>query len=154
MRRSLTILLVAVGLIAALSALAATGHVIKVLPQFLDHKGRDSTAPSLYERDAYQAFLRQHTNQISSMVFHVEWKTRGTPTGPVKLRVEMRGLIRGKAPEELTLERPVKPGGWFDHWTSITLSTNEFRKLGAVVAWRVSLWENDQMLGDQRSFLW
>jgi hypothetical protein len=154
MRRSFTRFVLAAGLLAALSAAAATGRVIKVLPQFLDLKGRASTSPSLYERDAYQAYLRQHTNQISSMVFNVEWKTKGPPAGPIKLRVEARGLIRGKTPEELLLEKTVQPGGWFNHWTGITLSTNEFRKLGAPTAWRVTLWENDQLLGEQRSFLW
>jgi hypothetical protein len=84
----------------------------------------------------------------------VQWKTKGAPAGPIKLRVEARGMIHGKTPEELALEKTVEPGGWFNHWTGITLSTNEFRKLGAPTAWRVTIWENDQLLGEQRSFLW
>ena len=154
MRRSFIWFLLAVGFLAALSATAATGHVIKVLPEFVDLKGRASLSPSLYERDAYQAFLRQHTNQISGMVFNVQWKTKGRTSGSVKLRVETRGVIRGTTPEALTLEKPVKPGGWFTHWTAIPVSTAEWKKLGAVTAWRVSLWEDGQLLGDQRSFLW
>jgi hypothetical protein len=154
MRRSLQCLMLVGWLVAALSAPAATGRVIKVLPQFLDQKGQASHSPSLYERDAYQAFLRQHTNQISAVTFHVQWKAKGKPAGPVKLRVEMRGILRHDAPEELVLEKPVEPGGWFSHWAAITLSREEYRKLGQVTAWRVTLWDGTQLLGEQRSFLW
>jgi len=43
---------------------AASGRVVKVLPLLLDLKGRDAVSPSLYDRDAYQVYLRQHTNEI------------------------------------------------------------------------------------------
>ena len=39
---------------------AAGGRVYKVLPQYLDQKGRESLTPSLYDRDAHQAYLRIH----------------------------------------------------------------------------------------------
>jgi hypothetical protein len=154
MHRSLIWLLLAGCLAAAMSAPAATGRVIKVLPHFLDPKGRNSTSPSLYDRDAYQAFLRQHTNQISGIKFNVQWKTKGTPSGPVKLRVEMRGINRAGLSEELVLEKPVEPGGWFSHWTGILVSREQWLKLGELTAWRVTLWDADQRLGEQRSFLW
>ncbi len=154
MHRSLIWLLLAGCLAAAASAQAATGRVVKVLPQFLDAKGRNSTSPSLYERDAYQAYLRQHTNQIAGMKFHVQWKTKGAPSGTLKLKVEMRGIVRGGVPEELVLEEPVKPGRWFTHWTGILVSGEQYRKLGELSAWRVTLWDAGQLLGEQRSFLW
>jgi hypothetical protein len=42
----------------ALPAPAATGRLMKVLPEYLDAKGLTSLSPSLFERDAYQAILR------------------------------------------------------------------------------------------------
>jgi hypothetical protein len=154
MRRLFVWLLWAGWLAAALSAPAATGRVIKVLPQFLDLKGRNSSSPSLYERDAFQAFLRQHTNQISTVKFNIQWRTAGKPAGPVKLRVELHGILRNELPEELVLEKPVEPSGWFGRWTAISLRPEEFQKLGEVTGWRVTLWENGQRLGEQQSFLW
>ena len=53
MRRPILILAFCFMLCAG--AAAATGSVIKVLPQFLDLKGRTALSPSLYDRDAYQA---------------------------------------------------------------------------------------------------
>ena len=154
MRRSFIWLSLVGWLAVALSAQAATGRVIKVLPQFLDLKGRNSLTPSLYERDVYQAFLREHTNQCSGMRFYVQWKAKGQPAAPLKLRVELRGVARGDYPKQLVLEKPVEPGGWFSHWTEIDLVGEEYKDFGQVTAWRVTLWEGTRLLGEQKSFLW
>jgi hypothetical protein len=154
MRRSFAWLVLVGWLAVAWSAPAATGRVIKVLPQFLDLQRRNSLSPSLYERDAYQAYLRQHTNQISTVQFQIQWKADRKGTAPLKLRVEVRGATRGELPKQLVLEKPVERGGWFSRWTAIPLSREEYKDLGAVTAWRVSLWEDTQQLGEQQSFLW
>ena len=74
MRRLFVTLLLLGSLAAAFAADAATGRVIKVLPLFLDAQGRDAVSPSLFDRDAYQVYLRQHTNEISAIRFDVLWK--------------------------------------------------------------------------------
>src|SRR5438876_12384074 len=70
-------------LLAALPATSATGRVIKVLPEFLDLQGRSSLAPSLYERDAYQAVLREHPERRAGIRFYVQWKTKGPAWEPL-----------------------------------------------------------------------
>ena len=154
MRRSLNWLVLVGGLAAALCAEAATGRVIKVLPQFLDLKGRNSLTPSLYERDNYQAYLRVHTNQCSGMRFSVQWKVKEQRSAPLKMKVELRGVAQGDFPRQLVLEKPVEPRGWFSYWDDVRLVGEEFRSFGRVTAWRVTLWEGERMLGEQRSFLW
>lgn len=141
-------------LLAALSADAATGRVIKVLPQFLDLRGRNSTTPSLYDRDAYQAWLRQNPDQRSGMRFAIQWKTHGPVYGGLKLRVELRGTAKGDLPSSIVLEKDVEPGGWFSHWTSIPLLGQDYEKIGEVTAWRVTLRAGNQLLSEQKSFLW
>ncbi len=136
-------------------ALAATGKVIKVLPEFLDRQGRTSLSPSLYERDAYQAVLRLHPNQRSGLRFYVQWKTHGALWQPLKLRLELRGVAEGNLPRELVLEQPlVNKRTKFTRWSDITLTTQQYQHLGAVTAWRATLWEGTQLLGEQKSFLW
>jgi|CZKM01.1.fsa_nt_gi hypothetical protein len=153
--RRLLIWMALVGWLAVLwSAQAATGRVIKVLPQFLDLKGRNSLSPSLYERDAYQAVLRDHTNQCSGMRFNVQWKTKGQPAAPLKLKVELRGVAHGDFPKQLVLEKPVEPRGRFSHWAEVPLVGAEYKSFGQVTAWRVTLWEGTELLGEQKSFLW
>ena len=105
MRRAFIWLALVAWLAVAGSAQAATGRVIKALPQFLDLKGRNSLTPSLYERDQYQALLREHTNQCSGMRFYVQWKVKGSPTDSLKLRLELRGVARGDYPRQLTLDK-------------------------------------------------
>ena len=154
MRRCFIWLSLVVWLAAGWSVRAATGRVIKVLPQFLDLKGRNSLSPSLYERDNYQALLRRDTNLCSGMRFYVQWKTKGQPAAPLKLRIEMRGVARGDFPRQLTLDHPVKPRGRFSHWAEINLIGEEYKDFGQVTAWRVALWEGTRLLGEQKSYLW
>lgn len=147
--------MVLAGCLAGVSgASAATGRVIKVLPQYIDKQGRTSLSPSLYDRDAYQVTLRDHPDRRSGIRYAIQWKTKGAAWDPVRLRVELRGSAKGKLPQVLVLEEPVKPGGWFTHWTAITLAGEKYKAFGAVTAWRVTLWEGGQMLGEQKSFLW
>jgi hypothetical protein len=136
------------------AAQAATGKVIKVLPLFLDLKGHQALSPSLYDRDAYQAILRQHPEKRSGLRYAIQWKTKGSTWEPLKIRLEVRGIAEGNVPRELTIDKNVDPGGRFSRWSSITLGREEYAVLGEVTAWRVTLWEGEQMLGEQKSFLW
>lgn len=130
---------------------AAAGSIIKVLPLFLDLKGHDAVSPSLFDRDAYQFYLRQNTNEISALRFDVLWKA--SKTDKLKLRAELRGVGAGGLPKQTVLETEVTPG-FFRSWTSLTLGGDEFKNFGEVVAWRVTLWNGDAMIGEQKSFLW
>ena len=141
-------------LAVTLSAQAATGRVIKVLPQFLDLKGRASLSPSLYERDAYQFRLQQRPKEQSGLKFEVQWKSKGPVWEPLTLRVELRGTARGNLPRQLVLDKRVEPTGWFSRWTAVLLAGAEYQDFGEVTAWRVTLWEGEQVLGEQKSFLW
>src|SRR5208282_3204964 len=88
---------------------AAAGRVVKVLPLFLDIQGREALSPSLYDRDAYQAYLRRHPDQRSAVRFDVLWKASNTGEASLKLRVELRGLAQNGMPHQATLEQPVTP---------------------------------------------
>ena len=153
MRRSLIWVPLFLLLAAAVSAEAATGRVIKVLPQFLDRQGRHALSPSLYDRDAYQVYLRQHPDQRSALRFNVQWKAKSARGTTLKLRVELRGGAYGRLPPQKVLEQEVKPGT-FSRWNTLTLGGDDYKNLGEMTAWRVTLWDGNQMLGEQKSFLW
>jgi hypothetical protein len=153
MRRLLMILLL-LGSVSAVSAAdAVTGHIVKVLPLFLDQKGRDAISPSLYDRDAYQSYLRQHTNEVSAVRFDVLWKASDNAGAKLKLRVELRGIGAGGMPKQTALEQTVTPK-FFRSWTSLTLGGADRQDFGEVVAWRATLWSGDELLDEQKSFLW
>jgi hypothetical protein len=155
MRRSFAAILLIGFLTATLSLSAATGRVVKVLPHYLDLKGRHALSPSLYDRDAYQAFLRQHPEKRSGMRFDVLWRARGAAGKTLKLRAELRGTAKGNLPSQTTLETDVKAGAHnISHWNSLTLGGDDYKKFGEVSAWRVTLWNGDQLVAEQKSFLW
>ena len=156
MRRLIAAFLFVAFLAATLSASAATGRVVKVLRHYLDLKGRHSLSPSLYDRDAYQAQLRQHPEQRSGLRFDVLWRGRAPGGTMLKLRAELRGTAKGNLPSQTTLETEVKVGtsGSTSRWASLTLAGDDYKKFGEVTAWQVSLWNGDQLVAEQKSFLW
>ena len=152
--RVLLTLFLSLGLFTAAHAGdAVTGRIVKVLPFLLDAQGREAKSPSLFDRDAYQAYLRAHTNEISAVRFDVQWKTANTAGEKPKLRIELRGIGEGGRPKLKTLETEVTPGT-FRRWDTLTLGGDEFKNFGSVVAWRATLWRGDTLLGEKKSFLW
>jgi hypothetical protein len=153
MRRPFLFFLLCCVVAVAFPTQAASGRVIKVLPQFLDLNGKHALAPSLYDRDAYQAFLRDNTNQISGVRFDVQWKVSGKKAGRLILRIELRGSAKGNLPARSVLETSVRPG-WFNRWTSLPITGTDYTRFGEVTSWRVTLWEGNTLLDEQKSFLW
>ena len=153
MRRVTVCLIFSLCLMAAFASDAATGRVIKVLPHLLDAQGRHATSPSLYDRDAYQARLRANPAEQSGIRYDVQWKAKAT-TGTVKLRLELRGPAKDGVTGEKTIETEAKPGWGGRRWSGVVLTGEEFKKFGGITAWRVTLWDGDQLLGEQKSFLW
>ena len=148
------ILLTLMFISVAVCADAATGVVVKVLPHFLDLQGRHTLSPSLFDRDAYQAILRDHPEKRSAIRFDIEWKSKGVPEAPLMMRAEIRGIASNAPPVSLKLERQLKPTGLFTRWTSLLVEGENYKRLGELTAWRVTLWEGTRMLSEQKSFLW
>ena len=154
MRRCL-VFVTLLSMILVLPVHATTGRVVKVLPFYLDKKELHTISPSLYERDAYQAQLRMHPELRFGLLYRVEWNAKGKDPANLKIRLELRGAVEGKVAKQLVLEQPVHKRKWFTSWASITLKGADYKKFGEVVAWRVTLWEGEDLLLDsQQSFLW
>jgi hypothetical protein len=137
--------------VPSLSVRAASAKVVKVLPHLLDRQGRHTLSPSLYERDAYQAYLRQHPEERSGLRFDVQWKS--ATLSRLTLRIELRGS-RGKEPTTALIQSAAKHTGIFSQWSAATLSGEDYQKFGELVAWRVTLWDGNDLVAEQKSFLW
>ncbi len=157
MRRLLMTLLLLGSLSAVVAAdtapAAPSGSVVKVLPLRLDLKGHDAVSPSLFDRDAYQVFLREHTNEVSGVRYDILWSASNTATNKLKLRLELRGYDTNSLPRATTLEQTVTPH-FFRHWTSLAMGGDDYKNFGDATAWRATLWSGDKMIGEQKSFLW
>lgn len=137
---------------SSLVATAGDGSILKVLPHFVDKDGQHTTGPSLIDRDVYQKELRTHPDKVSSYRFDVNW--RGNALKPVKsrLQIEVRSFKPGIDP--IILEFPVINKGVFSQWTSIVIDAATYKKFGIPESWRATLWEDDRLLSEQKSFLW
>ena len=153
--RAFWILLLTLGLfVTAQAADVVTGRVIKVLPLLLDLKGRTALSPSLFDRDAYQAKLRQETNQISAIRYDVLWSAKNLGENKLKIRLELRGVGTTNNLPKFKLLTAEATTGFLENWTPLTLDGDEYKSFGAVTAWHASLWDGDKMVGEQKSFLW
>ncbi len=139
--------------VIAFAGEAPTGRVLKVLPHYMDAAGRVALSPSLLERDAYQAHLRRNRAECFGLRFDIQWKARHAKGAKLILRAELL-TTRTTKDKPLVLEHPVKaPTGW-SRWTSHSLTGDAYREAGDLIAWRVTLWAGNQLLGEQKSFLW
>jgi hypothetical protein len=153
MHRLLMLSLLIGSMATAFASDGVTGRVIKVLPLFLDHKGHDAISPSLFDRDAYQAHLRQHTNEVSTIRLDVLWKSSDDWDEKLTLRAELRAIGVDGLPHRTTLEQTVMPK-MLRSWTSLKLPEADYRNFGELSAWRVTLWNGDKLLSAKESFLW
>lgn len=132
---------------------APAGRILKVLPHLVDGEGRIALAPSLYQRDAYQARLRQHPDLVATVRYDVNCRVTGRKPSPLKLRLSLRTERRADA-DPLILEAAVKPGLFGRSWQTLTLDTSAYQQAGKVLAWQLELLEGEQVIGAQKSFLW
>ena len=134
----------------AAAAKAQSEKIVKVLPHFLDLKGRASISPSLFDRDAYQASLRSNPTNRSGLRFDVQWKATYSPN--LKLRVEAKGA-HGREPKTITLDQPLKHSN-FSQWTSVSLTGDDYKNFGELISWRATLLNGTNVIAEQKSFLW
>jgi hypothetical protein len=144
-----------VALLLALTSCANAGsaRIFKVLPHFLDQKGRSNVNPSLFDRDAYQVELRADPSKRSALRFDIQWKAAYYDYEALSIRIEARG-IKGREPTQVTLQRPLKLGSLFSQWTPLTLQGDAYQKFGELTAWRATLVSGTNVVADQKSFLW
>ncbi len=130
---------------------ATEGRVMKVLPHLIDSAGRHTLSPSLYERDAYQSLLQSDPTRVRSLRFDVLWKISNPVPPKLTLRIEMRG---GSDAKPQVINRSVKRGFFGRRWSHIQLSEADYKALGKLSGWRVSLVTEASEVASMSSFLW
>lgn len=134
------------------STAAAGLRIKKVLPHFIDFEGRTSLSPSLYERDAYQFLLRTTPEKRAGLRFDVQWK--GASKGRnLSVEVEMRGVLDNDVSVR-KIKIPVEKSGWFSNWSAVVLRGKNYEGFGDLIAWRATLWDGNNLISEQKSFLW
>ena len=141
--------------------LAATGcallpptsaQIMKVLPHYLDVDDRHTKGVTLTDRDLYQKELRDDPKKITGIRFDIKWSGTGLDPAITKLRVEIKSSKAGA--DTLVINYNAIADNLSATWTPLTVSRADYKKLGKMESWRVSLWEGDSQVAEQKSFLW
>ncbi|MEC8927866.1 MAG: hypothetical protein VX705_01515 [Verrucomicrobiota bacterium] len=127
-------------------------RILKVLPHYVDQDGRHSQGPGLLDRDIYQQELRGRPEDVKALRFDVKWVGRGLDPKQTKLRIELRSSKAGV--EGVTLEEKARPRRMFSSWTTVAMAADIYAAFGVMESWRVTLWEGDRLVSEQKSFLW
>ena len=128
-------------------------RIIKVLPHYVDLQGRHAVSPSLFERDAYQAMLRQNPLKQGGRQFDIQWKARKRAGRTLQLRLELVTIHHAKG-SPFTVDLDATPTGTFHRWKRVKLDKALSDRLGEIIAWRVTLREGGAELSEKKSFLW
>ena len=123
-------------------------NIVKVLPHYLDVSGNHSDGPTLLHRDVYQVKLRKNSDLVRAVRYDVNW--RGTGEG--KVRLELRSTKAGV--ETMIIEKSETASDRRTHWTPILIDAATYKSFGQPESWRVSLWQGETQVGEQKSFLW
>ncbi|MCP5523823.1 MAG: hypothetical protein H7A46_19985 [Verrucomicrobiales bacterium] len=154
MHRFVVILLgLALVSLTACSTGRSGGNITKVLPHWLDQQGRHALSASLFERDAYQAHLRDHPEERGGLRYDVHW--RASRKGDPEYRLEVQVRTMGRSMDEpLVVTETVKDPPFWGRWSGLLVGETALREAGDPVAWRVTLWDGSELLDEERSFLW
>ncbi len=139
-------------LLLAWPARAADQRVIKVLPHLLDKDGAHTVSPSLFDRDAYQSWLKKNPDHQTGVRYDIHW--RSAKPGKFELKLELLGRVEKGQIKRRTVEGKVSVQRSKSQWTALSLTGEDFKQFGPIVAWRVSLWQGDQLVAKHQSFLW
>ncbi len=150
MRLKLSILLT---FLLVFSVQAGSVKIFKVLPHYLDKDGHNTLSPSLFERDRYQALLRLDQTKCLTIRFDVQWRNTLKNFDDLSITVEMRGP-KTNSPTISFSEKISSRKSIWSHWTKIRIPEESFRELEGLEAWRVLIKDGDEVLKEERSFMW
>jgi hypothetical protein len=153
--RATVLILIALFCWSPLGSQAAEGmRIVKILKHLLDAEGRHTISPSLLDRDAYQAQLRDQPESVSGLRFDVQLKLPSKSASPLLLKVKIRHGSGSTIDTYSTVSTLKQTGRRRPRWGQIVVSGDDYLKLGTIIAWRVSLWDGDTEVSKQESFLW
>lgn len=129
--------------------------ITKVNHEFINHEGQthDEIA-NLTSRATYQQELAGSGKAVG-IRFIVHWKAPSTLMSNLVVKVEARGLDAGTQREVVeTLLKTYDKVPGFSGWAFLDLRDEAYRRLGKLMAWKVTLLHDNQPMGTRKSFTW
>ena len=153
-----TSLLLTIGFCLCLPWLARAdpGYEIgKVNHELIDKEGHThAEIADLVAKARYQGELADSGKAIG-IRFIVHWKAPSTLMSDLVVKVEARGLDAGTQAEVVetllkTYDKVPGPNGW----AFLDLQNEAYKRLGKLMAWKVTLLHDNQPMASRKSFTW
>ncbi len=128
--------------------------VLKVNRTLLDNYGYETDVVGNLKGEAsYQYSLRHEPNRQSGGRFHIKWRAPKGST-QVRLVLDVRGLTPANETVRDTLsESFADMDGWAE-WTTLDIKERQFKRLGEIMAWRVTIYSGDRVMAELPSGNW
>lgn len=128
--------------------------VLKVNRNLYDQFGYETELVGDLKGEAvYQYELRHAPDKQFGCRFHIKWKApRGT--AQARLVLDVRGLNKNNETvlDQFTVTRSLVED-WAE-WSTIDINGPQFKRLGTIMAWRVSIYNRDRVMAELPSGNW
>lgn len=128
--------------------------VTKVNRTLLDKNGYETDIVGDLKGEAvYQYKLRHQPQNQYGARFHIKWKG---PKGASRIRLvlDVQGLTPSNESTRATIARDLPDlDGWAE-WTTLDITGTQFKQLGEIMAWRVTILAQDRVMAELPSANW
>ncbi|MBP5761162.1 MAG: hypothetical protein J6W90_07285, partial [Verrucomicrobia bacterium] len=91
--------------------------------------------------------------KCSTIRFDVHWRNTLKNFDDLSITVEMRGAKTNSPTISFSEKISPRKSIW-SHWTKIRIPEESFQELKGLAAWRVLIKDGDEVLKEERSFMW
>jgi len=130
-------------------------EVMKVNHEFIDEKGDTHTViADLVAKAKHQRQL-ESSGLAAGIRFIVHWRAPSSKIPNFVVKVEARGFdanTQREVVETAVKTYPQTPS--FSGWAFLDIKDEAFKRLGKLMAWKVTLLQNDQPVAVRKSFMW
>lgn len=128
--------------------------VLKVNRTLLDEKGYETdVVGDLKGEAAYQYVLRHEPRRQTGARFHIKWKAP-RKTDQLRLVLDLQGLNASNESTRDSISRSFPDRDDWAEWTTIDVTGAQFKKLGTIMAWRVTIHSGDRIMAELPSANW
>ena len=128
--------------------------VLKVNRNLLDNLGYETFAVGDLKKEAdYQYMLRHSPLKQKGVRFHIKWKAPRR-SGAIRLVLDVQGLNAANLTTRDTVTQNYPDMDGWAEWSTIDITGKQFKQIGEIMAWRVTICSGDRVMAELPSANW
>ena len=130
--------------------------VIKVNHEWIDSEGHTHAEIADFPAKAKYQKTLDDTGKHSGIRFHIHWTTPSARLPHFAVKLEVQGYdakTQRETLETLLATYPKNPR-FKSGWSRLDIKRDTLERLGDLMAWKVTLFQNGQFVAERKSFTW